>query len=1185
MKKSLSSHLLMLCALIFNFALAGEPIPDRILVRFKPDVTTAERSSIEEKYNLTLLKEIKLFKIHVYSFDSTLSTSTSLCEKLKSEVGVETAEPDQARKISSANDPDYTKQWYLNNTGQTVNGKSGPAGIDIRWPAANARYNPQSVIKVAVIDSGTAILHPDLVGSMYNKASEVINGIDDDNNGLIDDWCGYDVFSDDSLALDQNGHGTLVAGIIAAEINNYTGGSGITNNIEIIPYRIFDQFGRGGSPKYRIGSIGVSDVLVALAHAVEEGSKIINLSLGGSGFSSLEQEAYNQLVNENILAIIAAGNGGVDSKGDNNDIYPTYPATYPSSAIIAVAAQKRSGGLADFSNYGVVSVDIAAPGTDIYGPDVTRKTIFYQSFDNGAPGWTVGRNTSDQSYLNWTIAYDGANGYLTDRLPYTEYLPNTDTWVRSPFIDLSAAAGTRLEFDSYFELADDYIVLEVSNDGLNWTDYQYFYSDEFTAFSTEPMDISDLDGQSGYLRFRLVSDYSIQGFGALIDNVKISAIDDFNASNPSYRYNDGTSFAAPVVAGVAAMVWTHRPDLTAAQVRNCILLSARPVSLLSGKVATGGMVDANAALIYADSLPKTTQSIDFNPISNQIFNPTENNQVPLSAISSSGLPVTYEVVSGPATISNNTLTITGQGTITVRAYNSGTNSYSSASASRSFTASLQKQQQTISFPQPSDKTFGDAPFTVTSSASSGLATSLTLISGPGTLNGNTLTITGAGQIVLRSTQAGNSAYEAASPVDRTIAVSKQVAGIGTSGLNKIYNGGRHTISTATSPAGLNLLVSYNGQALGPIEAGTYQVGLTISDANYTGNSTAILVIEKANQTITPPNIPSQINYSPSNNTLTLNATASSGLPVSYSVISGPARVDGNILTVSGGGNITLRSSQSGNNNYNSAANVDTSISVTDANDVPRVISQPTTVLAAVNSNALLDITTSGTGLKYQWYFAGKAIKGAVAEDLFLKVTAKSAGTYILTMIDSTGDIATASVTLRVALAPKITRPPAKAASVALGGSATLVVAASGEALSYQWFRNGVALQDQTAATLSVFSATAESSGNYTVRVSNIAGSVTSKGTSLTVLAPPTVGTITGPSVVAMRSGFTLGVIASGPGKLIYQWRLNGSPIPKATGPRYVVKTATSTNAGTYTVTVTNSVGSTTSDGRVLAVTP
>jgi len=254
-------------------------------------------------------------------------------------------------------------------------------------------------------------------------------------------------------------------------------------------------------------------------------------------------------------------------------------------------------------------------------------------------------------------------------------------------------------------------------------------------------------------------------------------------------------------------------------------------------------------------------------------------------------------------------------------------------------------------------------------------------------------------------------------------------------------------------------------------------------------------------------------------------------------------------------------------------------------DVPLVLEQPTTLLFAVNTTQVLNVTTLGTGLRYQWSFAGKPIKGATSEDLSLKVTTKSAGTYTLRITDNTGDTAQALVTLRVAVVPKITAQPAKALSLALGGSTTLSVTATGEALSYQWIRNRTALDGQTARTLALTNATSDTSGTYTVRVSNIAGSATTKGTALTVLAPPTVGAITGPSTVATGKAFTLGVTASGPGKLTYQWRLNGTAISKATKSTYAVKAASSGSVGTYTVTVTNSVGSTTSEPRVLAVSP
>jgi hypothetical protein len=493
------------------------------------------------------------------------------------------------RAASSVNDTEFNKQWYLNNTGQNVNGKSGPPDIDIRWKNAQNIYNPKQKIKVAVVDSGVNMLHPEIAGQ-----------INFDFN--------YDYYSLDEYPFDENGHGTLVAGIICSSINNQTGVSGITNSVELISYRVFDQFGRSGTPKYRVGGTSVSDTLLALAAAVDSGAKIINLSLGGLGYNQLEKDAYDLLIQHNVIAVIAAGNGGEDGRGDNNDSTPTYPASYPSDAIISVAALQRSGGLSNFSNYGVNSVDIAAPGEDIYGPDVSRRNILYENFDGDAIGWNVGRNPGDASFTNWAIdSYDGVNYFLTDRLygfRYgSTYYSWADTWVRSPLINLTNSIGSRLEFETYLSIGDDWLVVEISDDGYNWYANKYYYGLSTSGYSLQQVDISHLDGYSGYFRFRFVSNYYYNDYGILIDNFKISGVDLVNSSGAKYQYNNGTSFAAPIVAGAAAMIWTHRPDLSAQKVREILLQSGRSIDLLSGKISTGKMVDAHAALLLASSQP------------------------------------------------------------------------------------------------------------------------------------------------------------------------------------------------------------------------------------------------------------------------------------------------------------------------------------------------------------------------------------------------------------------------------------------------------------------------------------------------------------------------------------------------------------------------------------------------------
>jgi subtilisin family serine protease len=568
-----------------------EVVPNKVMVKYKSETNEDSRVQIEQRYALTQVSEIKLFLIYVYVFDETKTSVDELCNKLMNESDVAVATPDHVRSPSSVNDADFTKQWYLNNTGQTVNGKSGPSGIDIRWNSARTVYNPTAKIKVAVVDSGINMLHPEIVNQINTES-------------------GYDFYSIDDYAFDQNGHGTLVAGIIASSINNQIGISGITNSVELIPYRVFDQFGRSGVPKYRVGTTGVSDVLLALATAVEDGAKIINLSLGGSGYNQLEKESYDLMMQYDAIAVVAAGNGGEDGKGDNNDAMPTYPASYPSNAIISVAAQQRSGGLASFSNYGVNSVDIAAPGEDIYGPDVSRNTIFSENFNGNVTNWQVGRSPGDTSFVNWTIeTLDDIDKFLTDR-PYgylygTNYYSGTNTWVKSPLIDLTKSTGSRLEFESFLSIGDDWLVVELSDDNFNWYPYAYYYGFTSNGYAQQQLDISDFDGYYGYLRFRFVTNNFYNEYGILIDNVKISGVDLFNRSGAKYQYNSGTSFAAPIVTGVAAMVWTQRPDLSAQKVREIILQSGRSVSSLSGKISTGKMVDANAAMLLAIEQPQT----------------------------------------------------------------------------------------------------------------------------------------------------------------------------------------------------------------------------------------------------------------------------------------------------------------------------------------------------------------------------------------------------------------------------------------------------------------------------------------------------------------------------------------------------------------------------------------------------
>jgi hypothetical protein len=325
---------------------------------------------------------------------------------------------------------------------------------------------------------------------------------------------------------------------------------------------------------------------------------------------------------------------------------------------------------------------------------------------------------------------------------------------------------------------------------------------------------------------------------------------------------------------------------------------------------------------------KLNQVITFPAIGDKVVSSTP---FALNATASSGLPVSYQVVSGPATISNNLLTLTGIGLVTLEASQAGDARYNAAAAvQQSFTAlgSAPKQNQVITFPAIAKKIFGDAPFALTATTSSGLAVNYRVVSGPATVNGYTVTLTGVGTVTIEASQPGDNNYNAAVPVQQSFVVAspasqKQNQTI-TFGLlsAKTYGATPFTLN-ATASSGLP--VSYR-VASGPATMSGNMVTITGTgevwiEASQMGNdiynaAPAIsqnFLVAKADQTITFTAIANKmLGDAP----FALNATSSSGLPISYRVLSGPASVTGNMVTITGAGEVWIEASQPGNANYN-----------------------------------------------------------------------------------------------------------------------------------------------------------------------------------------------------------------------------------------------------------------------------
>jgi subtilisin family serine protease len=244
-------------------------------------------------------------------------------------------------------------------------------GLPVAW---DFQTDSPDVV-VAVIDDGAMLDHEDLTQSIWTNNDEIPgNGLDDDGNAFEDDVHGWDFFNDDSdpspdlvpeliLGLfphptrkEYEAHGTHVGGTIAAVGDNDTGVAGVSWQAQIMPLKFL-----GGAE----GSGTLANAIAAIEYAVANGAHIINASWGGGPESQLLRSAIQTANNAGLLFIAAAGNGGPDGLSDDNDQVPHFPANYDVPNVISVAATTDTDELTDFSNFGHVTVDLAAPGAGI----------------------------------------------------------------------------------------------------------------------------------------------------------------------------------------------------------------------------------------------------------------------------------------------------------------------------------------------------------------------------------------------------------------------------------------------------------------------------------------------------------------------------------------------------------------------------------------------------------------------------------------------------------------------------------------------------------------------------------------------------------------------------------------------------------------------------------------------------
>ena len=309
----------------------------------------------------------------------------------------------------------------------------------------------------------------------------------------------------------------------------------------------------------------------------------------------------------------------------------------------------------------------------------------------------------------------------------------------------------------------------------------------------------------------------------------------------------------------------------------------------------------------------------------------------LPASTSAGLAITYSVTSGPATVSTNTLTITGAGTVVVKATQAGNATYGAYSGTETITVKAPTAAtQTVSdFPSTLSMTTSASPYDLPSTTSAGLTLSYSVTSGPATVSGHILTITGKGTIVLKATQAGNSSYAAYSGTETITVTAAATAAQTVSGLSSTLS-----LSTTASPYSLpattsaGLTLSYSVTS-GPATVSGHTLTITgagtvVVHATQAGNATYSAFSQTETITVTAPPATQTVSNFPSTQTLTLGtsaetlpATTSAGLTITYSVVSGPATISGDKLTVTGTGTVIIRATQAGNGSNASFSETET----------------------------------------------------------------------------------------------------------------------------------------------------------------------------------------------------------------------------------------------------------------------
>lgn len=330
-----------------------------VLVKFRPGITTSTIDDITSGFNDQTEDSIESVPGLWAIDDLDDSKAEAIAEQYRALPEVEYAEPNYEISLNHTGggakhlhpeDPRFLDQWGLSNEGQ----KGGLAGADIKAMEAWATTTGSEKVVIAVLDSGVAYDHEDLVNNMWRRPEQIMPYADRDF-GVVEDDHGYNAIDNSGDPYDQNGHGTHCAGIIGAEGGNRLGITGVNWKIKIMPLKFMNAGGFGST----------KDAIEAINYVIDRRKAGVNVRvISASWGSTLRSRALEEVISRanaaGILFVAAAGNATSD-----NDRKPHFPASYSLPNVVSVAATDRNDAIASFSNYGANTVHLAAPGKEI----------------------------------------------------------------------------------------------------------------------------------------------------------------------------------------------------------------------------------------------------------------------------------------------------------------------------------------------------------------------------------------------------------------------------------------------------------------------------------------------------------------------------------------------------------------------------------------------------------------------------------------------------------------------------------------------------------------------------------------------------------------------------------------------------------------------------------------------------